>query len=814
MKLTRLCSEFSYGDWIIHKFGVYNGNAKHLKSNFRDYFYFKADQVGQLHRFKKMTMPENMKYSSLYGDDCVKVEYTSINEKKLIEEAYGKYTYELDVSPEFKYLNQGQYVWADASDRHIAFFDIETHHDSKEFIGPENPIAAVTSIQLYSTKLKSYVMFTWHPDATKEVNDPQIYKKNGVVYVFCHDEIGVIESFLHFLNEYAVDVITGWNSSQFDVPYLINRCKMLNINKDRLSPINRSVNAVLKYDKGQEVWRSYIVGLDHIDMMVAFKDLGYNLPNYKLATAAKVVLKDKDIEKMTEVTWKDWLDNFVGFTKYGLRDVEILKELDEKIGIFDLYCHIQQLTNITSLDEVQHKSAVVDKLILTKCKNEFVFPTRKTVSKQNYMGATVLDPIPGLFIDVGVVDYASLYPTSIMAFNLSPETFICSQAQCEERGKSIDEIKEALQKKGIDIVDTGYNDELIGKRYLFYAHSHKIGLLPKILKPMYDDRVKIKTLRNTFDEDTDEYKMHDKHQTALKVILNTAYGAFGFNFFRLYKPEVADSITFFARRLLDFAIEELEKTGFGVIYGDTDSVFFTKKGATNENMNKWVDRYNKKIMPNDFIPVYNPACPPEYDRLELEYEKDLERIYFGDKKKRYYGITRTTNKKYIRGMNIIRKDTPDFLKKHLDALSEKAVKSEITVEDLISLREMIGKIEPIKIGVSKSFTRPFDKYLKTQPQHLKAAEYANNYLGTRITHTDVPLLFYIKSKCEDDKPKGQRSKAICLLQEDMHLIDSRKEVFELDYDMYFKKQVLDQLKEFSLIECVNTVLEEYKEKTK
>ena len=82
---------------------------------------------------------------------------------------------------------------------------------------------------------------------------------------------------------------------------------------------------------------------------------------------------------------------------------------------------------------------------------------------------------------------------------------------------------------------------------------------------------------------------------------------------------------------------------------------------------------------------------------------------------------------------------------------------------------------------------------------------------TSISHSDTPLLFYIKSNCEDDKKIKQRQQAICLNEEDLHLIDDRKDVFELDYETFFKKQVLDQLDEFDKIDDVKTLVENYRQ---
>jgi len=821
MKLTRVCSEFSYGDWVIHRFGVSDsGERVHLKSEFRDWFYFDESQVGNLDRFPRMEIPESVGYKSIFGKNVVKVEYTSIREKLSLAELYPGYIYESDIRPEFKYLMTTKFEWADAKDRNIFYFDIETFTDDVTFMGPDNPKAPITSIQGYLSGEKKYVMFTWHETETENLKETKIEESGDKIIVFCKDEEDVILSFFAFLEDYSVDVVTGWWSSQFDLPYIVNRCKLLHIDYNQMSPmyntiresggmVDRLVNCYKKPRDQQ--WATYTVGLDHIDMLIAVSEkMNYNLSNNKLATAAVEIIEDPDIEKLTEVTWKNWKDDYPGFIRYGFRDVEILKEIDDRLGIFNLFCLVQKMTNITTLDSAMNESSIVDSYIMSQCSGQVVLPTKNPSEKESYMGAIVLDPKPGLYSDIGLVDYASLYPTTVMSFNLSPETFICSQAQAEENGYTIEQIIERLDKKKVKYVDTGYSDELVGKRYLFYAHTNRVGVLPKILKEMYGERRRIKKLMKT-EEDPVKLNALDKHQYALKIILNSAYGTFGFRFFRLYKIEVADAITFFARRALNYAMDNLNQDGFEVIYADTDSSFFKQSGRSNEDIGSWVEIFNKTLK-KVFIPRYNKYPLPEYEMMELEYEKDLEVIYFGDSKKRYYGIERESGKKYIHGLNIIRKDTPKFLRARMNEITELVVRGNLTTQTLVDLRQEIETLPPESLGIFKKFGMPFDKF-KNKPQHVKGAKFANEHLGTNITYRDIPLMFYIRSKVEDDKKPRLRTTAICLLQEDLHLIDERKDVFEIDYDLVFDKQVFTPLKEFSHISYIKPILDEYKTMT-
>ena len=812
MKLSRICTEFDRGKWKIHKFGYdKDNNFKRSTDNYKDYFYYVKEYSNDLSKYTGFKVEEGKVYKTIDNEEVCRVYYTSIKNKKQLYKKYPYRVFEEDISPAFRYICDNNIEWSD--NRNIVFFDIETWYDKDDRSAntPENPKMPITCIVLYSTDEKKYTVFSWNPEKTKNFDTPEVIKKDNVEYIFVKTEEEVLFGFLNYISMKNVDIISGWYSGQFDLPYIINRCKSLGIDYKKLSPVDR----VTIYKRG-EYWKIYIDGLDHIDLMDALKDLDYNLSNWKLKTAAEEILDDPNIEKIQEKTWKNWIDDYKAFLDYSIRDVEILIEISNKLKVFELYINLQQIANLDSINMVFFKSMIVDNYILNSFHNKIIFPTRKTKSRQKYAGAIVLNPKePGVHKNVSVLDYTSLYPTTIMAFNISPETFIASEKSAKRIGLSLDEIIDGLNKDGIEYIDTGYSNELFGERYLFFAHSHKIGLLPFLLKKLFLKRKEINNNISMGKFTKDEEYAAYREQLAIKLILNSAYGAMGFNYFRLYTPECADAITYFAREALKFAVVKLHtELDMPVIYGDTDSAFSKMNGKSETEIKDILSNKFTTLLRNEFVLKYCKTTNDEYFLMDLKFEKDLEYVYFGNSKKRYYGIERSSNKKYIKGLNIIRKDAPKLIKHKLNYLAEKSVREKLTLDDLIRLRKDIETVPHSELGITKSFGKPFKSYKKNIPQHLKASVWANDILNVRITHNDNPLLFYIKSLCEDDLKPKDRHGALCLLEEDLHLIDKNPDKFTIDYDTFFSKQVIEQLDEFKFISIVDTVLKQYEQRTK
>ena len=807
IKVSKITSQFNKGDWDIHVSGYDNdGKNVQLKEKMKDYFYYDAKHISDIDEFPGLKATGDKLYSSVDGKDLLRVYYTSIKNKNKLVKKHIKRSYQADLSPEFKFILDNNLEWS--TKRHFMYLDIETWYDPNDSSQnrPDSPNMPITSIVAYSSEAKKYFVFSWHPEKTKDLEKPKFVEKDNVTYVFCKTEQEVLMGFIKLVESSNPDILSGWYSSGYDMPYILNRAQRLGLPVEDLSPVK---DYYIK--KRGDYWKFQIKGLDHIDMMEALKDLKYNLPNWKLATAAKVILKDEEFGKLTAATWKDWLDDYEGFLKYAVRDVEILKEINEKVQVFDLYISMQQIANLQTLNMVFFKSMLCDNYMCKEFHNKTIFPTRYSKRRRDYQGAIVIDPTePGLNEDVTVMDYTSLYPTTMMAFNISPETFICSQEQCEKGDIDIEDVVQQLKDDNIDYVDTGYSKDLFGRRYLFYGHTHKVGIIPQILKKIFVQRVEINRKLKAGEYPEDQVEAMTKRQWSYKIIMNSAYGAMGYSLFRMCLFECADAITFFARQALKFGLIHFNEKGHKPLYADTDSVFIKSNGKDEAGMKGMQKEYNESLYEN-FVKKHNTGPVKEFMFLDLKFEYYLDRIYFGEVKKRYYGIVKGSGYKVIRGMNIIRKETPEFLKQRLNDMAELAVTNKLTLDWVLNLRKEVESQPYQKIGMAKGFGKPFNTYKKTMPQHVKAAVWANDILGTELTNMDNPYLFYVKSKLEDDKKVKERHKAICINEDDLHLIDQNNDKFEIDYDILFYKQCIVPVEEFKQMPYIEQLLEKYNE---
>jgi DNA polymerase I len=545
------------------------------------------------------------------------------------------------------------------------------------------------------------------------------------------NEIALILETLSIISRYPV--VLTFNGDNFDLRYLYVRAVKLGIPKEL---IGIKVKKVVKGGKKVE----YVVELNsglHLDLYKFFSNKA--IQNYAFESRYKDVNLDSIAQALLGIG-KVKLDEELGkvdlqtLVRYNMRDAQITLELTtfanelvwklillimriSKLGIEDV-CRTTVSVWIKNLFYWEHRRR---RYLIPRPEDIIVLKGKKVteaiIKGKKYAGAIVIDPPQGLFFNVVVLDFASLYPSIIKKWNLSYETI--DPDQCEKKADVIDEKGRVIHKVCLD--RPGITSEIV-------------GLLRDFRVKIYKKKAKDKNIDETL------RSWYDVVQRAMKVYINAAYGVFGAETFPLYAPSVAESVTALGRRVITTTITEAEKLGLKVLYGDTDSLFVWNPDPSKlEELRKWVES------------TYG---------LELEIDKVYKFVAFA-LKKNYVGVL-TSGEIDIKGMVGKKRNTPDFIKhlfneiiKQIATINEpeNAVKVIESVKNILEECYLMLKYKLLsldEVAFHVGLTKSLSEYKKTTPQHVKAALMLQRY-GVEVSPGDIITYVKIKSK-EGVKP--------------------------------------------------------------
>jgi len=335
-----------------------------------------------------------------------------------------------------------------------------------------------------------------------------------------------------------------------------------------------------------------------------------------------------------------------------------------------------------------------------------VTATEAIIKGKKYKGAIVVQPKPGVYFNVSVLDFASLYPSIIKKHNLSYETILCPHQECRSNIVPDTPHWVCTKKRGLS--------------------SLIIGSLRDLRVKWYKSKAKDKTLLHV------TRSWYNVVNQALKVILNASYGVFGSEIFSLYCPPVAEATTAIGRYAITETIKEAERLGIEVVYGDTDSIFLRSPRPDQiERLTEWTAK-------------------------QLGMELDVDKLYryaaLSSRKKNYLGVF-PDGSVDIKGLTGKKRNTPEFLKKAFEDMV-KTLSGVQTEEDFGRARQRIKEIVRtcyVKLK-NKEYTledlafnvmlgKSPDRYTKTTPQHLKAATQLSS-AGLEVVEGD--LISYVK----------------------------------------------------------------------
>jgi len=478
----------------------------------------------------------------------------------------------------------------------------------------------------------------------------------------CESEKSMIEDFSAIVQKEDPDIIFGYNSSNFDLPYLDTRSKikgaMLNIGRRKGS---------LRQSKRGMVTGVKIPGRIHIDIYPMIRFFGHigmiKTPDYTLESVAMHLSGKRKKAMNRKEIWKVWDSGDIDeLADYALTDSKIVKELGDR------YLKIEEeLSALARLPLYDTSLATSGQLVENLLMYEAVGKGMAIPSKPEggaiaermatqIQGAYVKLPEPGVYENIAVLDFRGLYPSIIVAYNIDPGTLV----------------QEATEGNEAHLSPTGA---------MFLKKP--VGLIPYVLDYLIDFRVKLKKQLKTLDKDSDEYKMLLARSTAVKVISNSFYGYLAYARSRWYSRECGESVTAYGRKHIAEAIEKAEKSGFKVLYADTDSTFLLMENKTKDDVLRFVRDLNASL--------------PE--KMELELEGFYPRGVFVSKKtgqekgaKKKYALLGEDGRIKIRGFELVRRDWSQIAKKTQLAVLEAILRDGSKEKAVKIVRETVDRI--------------------------------------------------------------------------------------------------------------------------
>ncbi len=528
-------------------------------------------------------------------------------------------------------------------------------------------INEIKNIDDFKTELKILSFDIENSISTREIfviGYSVYFKGNFTDGSLTGSEDEILRKFNELVQKHDPDIITGYNIDGYDIPLLDERYKFhkipFRIGRDFLPP-RRIMD---------QYWKLHGRVIDdawwEVRKVLHPKHETLNYVSHYLLNEGKENVNRLDIEN----EWKNRRDDVI---KYCIKDAILALKIYLKIRILDRNLYLSTVSMLP-LDDVTNggTSTYVDSLLIRRADRENIgVPMSSSkFSNDTYEGGYVHTMEPGLYDMIVVLDFKSMYPSMIIKYNICFTT---------------------LNPAGNIVAPNGAR---------FLSPDVRKGLIPDLLENLMKRRDEVKKLMKS---DPDNYDYYDGLQAAIKVLMNTFYGVLGTSFYRFTNREISSAITAYARRTITSIIDDLEKSGNKVIYGDTDSIFIESGKKT---LDEAIDYGNK--LSSDIS---------ERENLILEFEKIMDPLFSHGAKKRYAGKIvyppGSSGEILVRGYETRRTDSFDLQSEALsnvfNLILERDVEGAKTyAEDLVK-KVSTGNIDTSKLVISRS-VKSFNSY--------------------------------------------------------------------------------------------------------
>lgn len=366
-------------------------------------------------------------YKTIFGDNAKRIDCDNLTEYKERTERYkemGMGLFESDIPVETKFIVNnylGKELKVPKFDIH--FLDIEVHSE-EGFPKPEDANFPIVIITVWSTKHNKFFVFT-----EKDFDTTKLEKEHNEVFVkYVHPkEEDLLKCFISFVHNEHPDIITGWSSNSFDIPYIINRSKKVLGERAtaKLSPVLAIKEREFHVSEIKIEKRYEIAGISTLDLLEVYQNYTFSdRENYKLGYITKLELGEEVTKKEYNGSLADFYNNdWQGYAEYNIQDTRLLRFLEDKLGYLKMLVNFCYGCRIP-FDFYQKTTKILDGAFISElAKDGIVLPdVNRDLIKGTYPGGYVKEPLGGVHDWVVSFDATSLYPSIMMGWNISPET--------------------------------------------------------------------------------------------------------------------------------------------------------------------------------------------------------------------------------------------------------------------------------------------------------------------------------------------------------------------------------------------------------
>ena len=801
-----------YGDKVLVRGVDKHGHRFTARRDFRPTLFVKSNEPSD--------------YKSIYGDSVSPIQFETNKEATAFFDRYK----DVDNFPiygqnyyGYQYITEnypGEIQW-DAKQIQVYSIDIETTSEHG-FPNVDSPSEKLLVITLQNNNTKKITTF-----GLGEFTPGEDTKHLDIEYIECKDEKELLTNFLGWWRDNTPDIITGWNSQLFDIPYLLARTEaVLGENEHKkYSPFGIVQRRNIKFQQ-REMTAYEIVGVAQLDYLDLYKKFTYvTRESYKLDFIAQTELGHKKLESGFE-TFKEFYEkDWNRFVEYNIVDTVLVDELEDKMKLielaitmtYDAKCNYNDVFSaVRTWDSLLYNHLWEKKIVIHQGGGR---------KDRQIEGAYVQEPEPGGYDWVASFDATSLYPSILMQYNMSPETIVSGYT---------------YDVKVDDLLERYKLDKLKEKNYAMAANGtcytrEKQGLFPEIVQKFFDDRLRYKKLmqesQRKFQETgakvyQNEISKYNNFQMARKIQLNSLYGALANQYFRFYDDRIAEGITMTGQlvirdtaKALDNYVNKVCGTEDKIysFYSDTDSCYVTLKDMVenffpDKGKEKTIDLIDK-IATEKIEPAIEQAMTKLANYTNAFANKLVfKREIIADKgvfvaKKRYAlnvhddeGLRLKEPKLKVMGLEIVRSSTPGPIRDSLkEAVRLILTSDEDTLHSFIeNTRKEFNDKAVEEIAFPRGCNNMFkyksgaDIYTKGCPIHVRGGLLYNYYVDK------LNLKMKYEKIQEGDKIKFVYLKEPNVIGENtIAFVGKLPTEFELekyvDYDTIWQKAFVDPL---------------------